>query len=142
MKWPIVINITIKPLAERHFVTLAILMMILGMLLMVREDPELWEVELFKTLLTAVMVTGFLNMVLPFHFSSSQNDENKSANTAKAFDAITATAAAAGKPEDLKEAAAVAAEEVADAAVVAADKITETAANKSKAMNFDFERNR
>lgn len=122
-RWPLQISVTIKPLNERHFVTLAIIGLIILMLLMAREDPELWKVELFKTLLTAFSITGFLNMVTAFHFSATKGDEAKTDNTAKAFDAITATASAAGAPGDLKAAAVIAADKVADAAVVAADKV-------------------
>lgn len=111
------INLTIKPLAERHFVTLAIIGIIVGMLLMAREDPQLWEIELFKTLLTAFALTGFLNMVVSFHFSANKADEAKVENTNKAFEAITETAkTAAAAGVDAKEAAATAAAQTADAA--------------------------
>lgn len=139
--FPIQLHVTLKPLEERHFVTLAIILLIVGMLMMAREDPELWKVELFKTLLTAFTITGFLNMVVSFHFSANKADEKKSDNTSAAFRAIEATAAAAGAPADIREAAVVAAEKVADAAVVAADKV---AADKvsTEAEDLDLERNR
>lgn len=117
-RWPVIkINLTIKPLAERHFVTLAIIGIIVGMLLMAREDPQLWEIELFKTLLTAFALTGFLNMVVSFHFSANKADEAKVENTSKAFEAITETAkTAAAAGVDAKEAAATAAAQTAEAA--------------------------
>lgn len=122
-RWPVVLHVTIKPLDERHFVTLAIILMIVGMLLMAREDPELWKVELFKTLLTAFVITGFLNMVVSYHFAANKTDEKKSENTAKAFEAITATAAAAAAPVDAQDAAVKAADQVATAAANKADEI-------------------
>ena len=64
------------------------------MIIMGRDDPSLWNVELFKTLITVVIVTGCVNMILAFHFSANKTDEDKSTNTGKAFDAITATAQA------------------------------------------------
>lgn len=140
-RWPVQLIVTIKPLEERHFVTLAIISIIVGMLMMARETPELWDVELFKTLLTAFALTGFLNMVVSFHFSANKGDETKSQNTAKAFDAITATAAAATVPGDAKQAAVEAADKVADAAVVAADKVAGTAAELAAA-DAEMERNR
>jgi hypothetical protein len=111
----VTIALNIKPLEERHFVTLAIICIIVGMLMMAREDPKLWEVELFKTLLTAFALTGFLNMVVSFHFSANKGDEKKSENTAAAFEAIRETARTAAGSVD--QAAADAAERTADAAV-------------------------
>lgn len=108
------VNLTIKPLGERHFISLAAILMIVGMLLMARENPELWEVELFKTLLTAITITGFLNMIMSFHFAANKTDEAKVENTAKAFDAISKTAQAVGS--DAKDAAAMAAAKTAEAA--------------------------
>lgn len=64
------------------------------MIIMGRNDPALWNVELFKTLITVVIVTGCVNMILAFHFSANKGDEDKTTNTGKAFDAITATAQA------------------------------------------------
>lgn len=111
----VTIALNIKPLEERHFVTLAIICIIVGMLMMAREDPKLWEVELFKTLLTAFALTGFLNMVVSFHFSANKGDEKKSENTAAAFEAIRETARTAAGSVD--QAAAEAAGRTADAAV-------------------------
>ena len=62
------------------------------MIIMGRDDPSLWNVELFKTLITVVIVTGCVNMILAFHFSANKGDEDKVSNTGKAFEAITATA--------------------------------------------------
>lgn len=135
-RWPRIF-LTIKPLEERHFVTLAIILMIAGMLVMARENPELWKVELFKTLLTAVVMTGFLNMVVAYHFAANKGDEKKVENTSAAFRAIEATAVAGGNT-DSKKAATAAAEEVADAAVEAADVIS----NAPGQTEMDYERNR
>lgn len=116
-------NLTIKPINERQTVTAGFFGLAIMMLLMAREDPKLWDIELFKILLQAVIVGGLLGAILPFHTAANKIDENKADNTAKAFEAITATASAAGSPAEIKEAATVAAEKVADAAVVAADKV-------------------
>jgi len=107
----VTIAITIKPFEERHFVTLAIFLLAVGMLMMAREEPKLWDVELFKILLQAVIVTGILNMILSFHYAANKGDEQRSQNTAKAFEAITAAATAA-TPADVSGAA-VAAEQAA-----------------------------
>src|SRR6476646_10401149 len=80
--------------SERQVVMGTTFLMGFIMLVMARDDATLWGVELFKTLITVVIVTGCINMILAFHFSANKTDEQKSANTAKAFDAITATAQA------------------------------------------------
>lgn len=98
MKWPVQLNLTIKPLEERHAVTAGVFGLTAALLLMARENPALWDVELFKTLLTAVVVTGILNMVLSFHFAANKRDEEKSENTGAAFRAIEATARASATP--------------------------------------------
>ncbi|RZK45220.1 MAG: hypothetical protein EOO61_00760 [Hymenobacter sp.] len=64
------------------------------------QNPALWEVEVFKVIIQAITLTGLLNMVVAFHFAANKNDETKSENTAKAFDAITATANNAGGTTD------------------------------------------
>ena len=66
------------------------------MLVMARNDAALWNVELFKTLITVVIVTGCINMILSFYFTANKSDEKRSENTGKAFDAITAAAQASG----------------------------------------------
>jgi hypothetical protein len=73
------------------------------MLRMAVTNPELWTVELFKTLITVVIVTGCVNMILAFYFTANKADEQRAIveekkvdNTAKAFDAITATARSGG----------------------------------------------
>lgn len=81
---------------ERQVVMLLTFGMGMTMLIMARTDPALWTVELFKTLITVVVVTGFVNMILSFHYAANKTDEDKTANTRAAFDAITATANAAG----------------------------------------------
>lgn len=88
--------------SERHAVTTATFALAVGMLLMAREDPTLWDVELFKTLLTAIVITGILNMVLSFHYAANKGDEDKTANTGAAFRAIEATATGV-PPEQPKE---------------------------------------
>lgn len=85
--------------SERAWVTVLLAFLIGALLSMAKQNPGLWDVELFKTLLTATVVTGALNMVLPFHYSANKTDEKKAEidekradNTGKAFEAITATA--------------------------------------------------
>lgn len=79
---------------ERAWVTMGLGALITGLLQMAADNPGLWDVELFKTLLTATVVTGVLNMVLAFHFAANKADEKKTDNTRAAFEAITATAQA------------------------------------------------
>lgn len=69
------------------------------MLIMARQDAALWNVELFKTLITVVIVTGCVNMILAFYFTANKDDEHRAAldekradTTKSAFEAITATA--------------------------------------------------
>ena len=77
-----------------------------------RADPKLWEVEVFKVIIQAVVLTGLLNMVLAFHFTSNKGSEIARENTAKAFEAITAAANASSAPDG----AVAGAQAVADAA--------------------------
>jgi hypothetical protein len=77
---------------ERQWVTIGAFGLTAGLLNMAHEDPELWKVEVFKVVIQAVVLTGVLNMIFAFHFAANKSDETKSENTAKAFDAITATA--------------------------------------------------
>ena len=84
---------------ERQWVTIAIFVLILVMLGMADANPRLWDVEVFKVIIQAAVLTGLLNMILAFHFSANKSDETKSANTGKAFDAIKAAANAGGDPQ-------------------------------------------
>lgn len=95
---------------ERAWVVLLLALLIGSMLKMADNDPSLWKVELFKTLLTAAIITGALNMVLAFHFTANKEDEAKTENTREAFKAISAVR------NENSNAAAEAAEETAEAA--------------------------
>lgn len=64
-------------------------------------------------------LSGFVAGVVSFHYVMSKDDAQKTANTAAAFEAITATANAASTSPS----ASAAADEVAEAAVDAADQI-------------------
>ncbi len=77
---------------ERQGVTIAVFALAVLMIGMAGFNPKLWEVEVFKVLIQAVVLTGILNMVVAFHFAANKSDETKASNTGKAFDAITATA--------------------------------------------------
>lgn len=93
--------------SEKQLVMLTTFGMGFMMIIMARNDPSLWGVELFKTLITVVIVTGCVNMILSFYFTANKSDEQRSTNTGKAFDAITAAATAAGSgagdPNTIKE---------------------------------------
>ncbi len=77
---------------EKQLVMITTFAMGFMMIIMARSDPTLWDVELFKTLITVVIVTGCINMILAFYFTANKNDEKRVENTGKAFEAITATA--------------------------------------------------
>lgn len=81
---------------ERQWITIALFALIVLLLMMALADPHLWSVEVFKVIIQAVVLTGFLNMVLAFHFAANKGDETKAENTGKAFEAITAAANASG----------------------------------------------
>lgn len=81
---------------ERQWVTTATVALVLVLLGMAHANPRLWDVEVFKVIIQAVVLTGLLNMILAFHFAANKSDETKSENTGKAFDAIAATAKAGG----------------------------------------------
>lgn len=92
--------------SERQWVTIWTFLLTLILLAMARANPALWSVEVFKVIVQAVVLTGVLNMILAFHFAANKGDEDKTRNTAAAFEAITATAnaTAPADPEpDAKE---------------------------------------
>ena len=85
--------------SERQWVTIGAFFLVLYMLDMARRNADLWNVEVFKVIIQAVSITGLLNMIFAFHFAANKTDEAKTNNTAKAFDAITATAKQSAHPE-------------------------------------------
>ena len=86
---------------ERQWVTAGMFCLIILLLSMAVVEPKLWTIEIYKSVLQAVVITGLLNMILAFHFSANKTDEVKADNTAKAFEAITATAKAGGTEPDV-----------------------------------------
>lgn len=106
---------------ERGWVTIGTFVLAGSMLKMAEVHRELWNVELFKTLLTLVIGTAIVNMILAFHFTANKSDEQKGKNTEAAFRAIEATANANGAAGG--DAVADAADETAQAAVEKADQI-------------------
>lgn len=105
---------------ERGWVTVGTFALTGSMLKMAEVHDGLWEVELFKTLLTLVIGTGIVSMILAFHFSANKSDETRADNTGKAFDALKSVAETAATTQP-GGAAAQAAEEVAEAAGKKAD---------------------
>jgi hypothetical protein len=85
---------------ERQWAVLMTWGLAVGMLVMTIDRPELWREELFKTLITVILITGFVNLILGFHFAANKTDEVKAQNTAKAFEAVTAVANASGASSD------------------------------------------
>jgi cytoskeletal protein RodZ len=106
---------------ERGWVTLGIFSLAASMLKMAEVHPALWNVELFKALLTLVIGTGIINMILAFHFAANKADETKSENTGKALDAIKSVAENSGPPPAAS--AARGAQQAADAAQDKADEL-------------------
>ena len=109
----------IPEIGERQWVTIGVYATAWLLLGMGWLNPRLWEVEVFKVIIQAVVLTGLLNMVLAFHFSSNKGTETARENTGKAFDAIAAAATAGAPVPDAKAAA----QGVADAAQDEADTI-------------------
>lgn len=88
---------------ERQWTALITFSMGFYMLRMAAANSELWTVELFKTLITVVIVTGCVNMILSFHFSANKSDEDRVAldvkraeTTNTAFEAIKAATGTTG----------------------------------------------
>lgn len=92
-------------IGERQWVTIATFAFAVLLLAMAAMNPALWEVEVFKVIIQAVVLTGMLNMVLAFHFASNKGSETARENTGKAFEAITAAANASAAPADAAQAA-------------------------------------
>jgi hypothetical protein len=55
-------------------------------------NPNLWNAEFYKFITAAVIVTGLVNMLLAFHFSANLSDDQKTANSGMAFEAIKSMA--------------------------------------------------
>ena len=85
-------------LNERQGVTLGLFAFASLLLGMAWEDTNLWEVEVFKVVLQAVVLTGLLNMVAAFHFASSKGSETARENTGAAFRAIESVATGQSAP--------------------------------------------
>lgn len=88
-----------RGLTERQGVTLGVFALAVGMLMMARETPGLWDQKLFEILVQGVILTGLLSMVLGFHFSANKNDEARvevdharAISTAKQAEAMRAVA--------------------------------------------------
>jgi hypothetical protein len=96
MKWPLIIHIKGPDIGERQWVTIGLFAFATLLLGMAARDSKLWEVEVFKVIVQAVVLTGMLNMVLAFHFASNKGSETARENTGAAFRAIEA--AATGQP--------------------------------------------
>ena len=109
--------------SERGWIIILLASLVVGLLVMAIIDPTLWQVELFKTLLTAAVITGFLNMVLPFHFTANKSDETKAENTGKMADAMKEQAITARSSNEPSVAASHAADAVVEAAQQEADNI-------------------
>jgi hypothetical protein len=93
---------------ERGWVTILLAVLIGSLLKMADHNPQLWNVEVFKVIIQAAILTGALNMVLAFHFAANKGDETRGQNTGKLAEAIRSmadsandsSASATGKPED------------------------------------------
>lgn len=92
---------------ERQWVTIGVFAVTASMLKMAEVHRELWNVDLFKTLLTLVVGTGLINAVVGFWFSANKADDaradldaKRSDTTRAAFEAVTATAQAGADKSD------------------------------------------
>lgn len=113
-------------LTERAWVTILLAVLIGSLLKMADHNPGLWQIELFKTLLTASVITGALNMVLAFHFTANKSDETKTQNTSDAFKTMRTIAENSGVSSDsssLNDAKQEGADLVKDAAAETAEHI-------------------
>lgn len=85
--------------SERGFVTMGLFGFAVLLIALAAENPRLWNVKLYELILQAVVLTGLLNLVGGFHFAANKEEREAVAkradNTAKAFEAIAATAATA-----------------------------------------------
>lgn len=93
------------------------------MLNMAHNDAKLWDVEVFKVILQALALTGFLNMAMAFFFAANKSDEIKADNSGKFADAMKEQAITARVAVADGSAASVAADAVVEAAQDQADQI-------------------
>jgi hypothetical protein len=85
--------------SERQVITYMNVALIWIMLRMARENGTLWDIELFKVILQALALTGFLNMAMAFFFAANRSDEQRSANTTKLVDTVKQLAGNQGDPK-------------------------------------------
>jgi len=74
--------------SERQWVTTALVGTLWIMLQMTVDNPKLWDVKLFEILIQGFALTGFLSMVLAFHFAANKADDAKTESTSKMADAM------------------------------------------------------
>ena len=77
---------------ERQVVTGSTFFLGVMMLVMAFIQPSLWTIELFKVILQAVIVSGFIQTILAFHFAANKTDEAKTENSSKAFETMKSQA--------------------------------------------------
>jgi hypothetical protein len=89
--------------SERQVITYMNVALIWIMLRMARENGTLWDVELFKVILQALALTGFLNMAMAFFFAANRGDEQRSQDRGKLVDTVKALAQRTGEGDDAKK---------------------------------------
>lgn len=87
---------------ERGWVTLGIFTLAGSMLKMAEVHPGLWDIELFKVLIQAVIISAVINMITAFWFAANKTDETKSENTGKMADAMKAVAESTSTPQPVQ----------------------------------------
>lgn len=101
----------------RGLVGIATFALTVGVLVMYRNDPTLRDDDFFKTVATAVVITGFINAIVGWAFGDTAKGAASTDNTGKFADAVKELARSNQGPND-------GAERVAGAAQDEADRIT------------------
>lgn len=73
----------------RGLVGVATFALTVGLLVMYRNDPSLRDDDFFKTIATAVVITGFVNAIIGWAFGDTAKSVAATDNTGKFADAMT-----------------------------------------------------
>lgn len=63
---------------ERQAVTFGIFFLAVLLLGMAAEDKALWEVEIFKVILQAIVIGAIINLVVSFHYAANKSEQDAS----------------------------------------------------------------
>lgn len=86
----------------RGWLSIAMFMLTIGILLMLKYDATLAKDEFFKVLASAIVVTGLLNNVTGYYFTSSKTNSDLRDQVGKALDVAKEATAVSETPQPVE----------------------------------------